>query len=370
MKKIYFNNATASYRKADGVNLAIRNYADMLDRRAENGESHIYDEKRNAIRSVKERLCRIFNYSNKGNAIITTGAASALNLLVKSTLKAGDHCIVACMENKPIIDFLRSLSAFGIELTVLPCNEDGRTSAQAVKDAVKENTRLVLLAHASNVCGVLQDVESIGTVCKEKNVMLALDVTQTAGQYEINFNNMNLAALIFSADKSMLGPDGIGALIAGDDIIDAVKAYAGTENLFCKDDEINTGAALGFEKALAFIENTGVENIRDRIEQMTVHFLYGIKHIKNLETVGIWKISQRIGIISVNFTEKSNAECAERLKDEYGIIVDYGLACCPFAHNAANASQNGALRFSVSYFNTVDDINSALAALQALAEDE
>lgn len=367
MKKIYFNNATASYKKADGVNLAIREYADMLESCA---EKRLFSEKRGAIKSIKERLSRIFNYSNQNNAIITSGAASAVRLLVKSTLKAGDHCIVACMENKPIIDFLSRLSVFGVELTVLQCNDAGKTPAQAVKAAIRDNTKLVLSSHASNVSGVLQEVEDISRVCKEKGVLFALDVTQTAGQYDVSFDGLKLSALIFSADKSMLGPDGIGALIVSDEIADTVKIYAGTDSLFCNDDEINTGAAMGLERALAFIENTGVDNIRDRIEQMTVQLLYGIKHIRNIETVGSWNIAQRVGIVLVNFTDRNNAECAEKLKAEYGVVIDYGMQSCSFGNDPVDACNDDAIRFSISYFNTVDDISAALAALEAIANEE
>lgn len=163
--------------------------------------------------TLRERLCRLFDHPDPTHAVITAGATASLNLLIKGLLRPGDHCVVSSMEHNAVMRPLVQLEREGVSFDRVPCDGEGRMDVSALPGLIRPNTRLVLIAHASNVSGTVQDAAAVGKICREYGVPFALDAAQSAGHMDVDFTALGLSALAVPGHKGLLGPQGIGALL-------------------------------------------------------------------------------------------------------------------------------------------------------------
>ena len=182
--------------------------------------------------------------------------------------------------------------------------------------------------------------------------------------------------------KGLLGPSGIGALLLRDDFAHALTPLLAGGTGSASDSEYlpdylpdrfesgtpNLPGIYGFEEALRFIEETGIDALRAHELELTARFLEGLRTIPNLRLCGTEDLSRRVGVISVDFTQADNAEAAFRLESEFGILTRCGLHCAPSAHKTLGTFPQGTVRFSLGFSSTAADVDAALAALRAISE--
>lgn len=377
---VYLDNAATSYPKAPGVASAMADYVEKVGATINRSSYASAQEAGLVTLSLRERLCRLFNHPDPTHAVLTPGATAGLNMVIKGLLRPGDHCLVSSMEHNAVMRPLVQLEREGVAFERIPCDPQGRLRLEALPGMIKLNTRLVVMAHGSNVCGTVQDAEAVGKICRERGVPFALDAAQTAGHIEVDFERFGLAALVVPGHKGLLGPQGIGALLLDADFARRLTPLvAGGTGSASDSEELpdwmpdrfesgtpNMPGVYGWEAALGWLENTGIETLENHEKTLSKRFLEGIYGLKNVKLYGATVLEGRTGVFSVGFLNCDNAEAAWRLEREFGILTRCGLHCAPSAHKTLGSFPEGSVRFSTGWANTEADIDAALSAIAAI----
>lgn len=377
---VYLDNAATSYPKAPGVASAMADYVEKVGATINRSSYASAQEAGLVTLSLRERLCRLFNHPDPTHAVLTPGATAGLNMVIKGLLRPGDHCLVSSMEHNAVMRPLVQLEREGVAFERIPCDAQGRLRLEALPGMIKLNTRFVVMAHGSNVCGTVQDAEAVGKICRERSVPFALDAAQTAGHIEVDFERFGLAALVVPGHKGLLGPQGIGALLLDADFARRLTPLvAGGTGSASDSEELpgwmpdrfesgtpNMPGVYGWEAALGWLENTGIETLENHEKTLSKRFLEGIYGLKNVKLYGATVPEGRTGVFSVGFLNCDNAEAAWRLEREFGILTRCGLHCAPSAHKTLGSFPEGSVRFSTGWANTEADIDAALSAIAAI----
>lgn len=377
---VYLDNAATSYPKAPGVASAMADYVEKVGATINRSSYASAQEAGRVTLSLRERLCRLFNHPDPTHAVLTPGATAGLNMVIKGLLRPGDHCLVSSMEHNAVMRPLVQLEREGVAFERIPCDAQGRLRLEALPGMIKLNTRLVVMAHGSNVCGTVQDAEAVGKICRVRSVPFALDAAQTAGHIEVDFERFGLSALVVPGHKGLLGPQGIGALLLDADFARRLTPLvAGGTGSASDSEELpdwmpdrfesgtpNMPGVYGWEAALGWLENTGIETLENHEKTLSKRFLEGINGLKNVKLYGATVPEGRTGVFSVGFLNCDNAEAAWRLEREFGILTRCGLHCAPSAHKTLGSFPEGSVRFSTGWANTEADIDAALSAIAAI----
>ena len=377
---VYLDNAATSYPKAPGVASAMADYVEKVGATINRSSYASAQEAGLVTLSLRERLCRLFNHPDPTHAVLTPGATAGLNMVIKGLLRPGDHCLVSSMEHNAVMRPLVQLEREGVAFERIPCDAQGRLRLEALPGMIKLNTRLVVMVHGSNVCGTVQDAEAVGKICRERGVPFALDAAQTAGHIEVDFERFGLSALVVPGHKGLLGPQGIGALLLDADFARRLTPLvAGGTGSASDSEELpgwmpdrfesgtpNMPGVYGWEAALGWLENTGIETLENHEKTLSKRFLEGIYGLKNVKLYGATVPEGRTGVFSVGFLNCDNAEAAWRLEREFGILTRCGLHCAPSAHKTLGSFPEGSVRFSTGWANTEADIDAALSAIAAI----
>lgn len=381
MKTIYLDNGATSFPKPDGVSRAMKEYMDQVGATINRS---VYGSAQDAglvTLMLRESLAKLFHFTGPAtHVILTPGATWGLNMVIKGLLKKGDHCIVSSMEHNAVMRPLLQLE--GVEYDRVTCSREGLLDPEDVRRLIRPNTRLVIMAHGSNVCGSVQDAAAVGEICHEMGVDFVLDAAQTAGHYPIDFEAFHLSALCVPGHKGLLGPSGIGALLMTDefsrklDVIVAGGTGSASDSEYLPEylpDRFESGTpnmpgVYGFEAAVRYVRERGVDSLRAHEMALCSRFLEGLKQIPGAAMCGTWDLDKRVGVISVDFVGQDNALAAYRLETEYGILTRCGLHCAPSAHKTLDTFPRGTVRFSLGFASTQEDVDAALSAIREISE--
>lgn len=331
--------------------------------------------------TLRERLKELFHFPEPvTHVVLTPGATWGLNMAIRGYLRPGDHCIVSGMEHNAVMRPLTALE--GVSFDRIPCNEEGLLDPESILPLIRPNTRLLVMAHGSNVCGSVQDARAVGTICARHGIAFLLDAAQTAGHCPVDFQEFGLSALCVPGHKGLLGPSGIGALLMTDAFAQALRPIVAGGTGSASDSEYlpdflpdrfesgtpNLPGIYGWEAALEYVQSRGVEALREHEMDLCRRFLEGLEQIPGVALGGTRDLSRRVGVISVDFLHRDNAEAAFLLETDYGILTRCGLHCAPAAHRSLGTFPRGTVRFSLGFANTPEDVDQALAAIAAVSE--
>ena len=381
MQTVYLDNGATSFPKAPGVGDAMTDY---LKNNGANVNRGTYSRASSAAMTVletREQLKELFHFPGDETEIVfTPGHTFGLNQILCGYLKPGDHVLVSSMEHNAVMRPLTELQKRGVEFSRIPADRDGRTRAEDLRPLLRENTRLVMVNHASNVSGTVFPLEEVAEICRQEALPLAVDAAQTAGHLEVDFAKLHLAALSVPGHKGLLGPQGIGALLLDRDFADALHPIVTGGTGSASDSEVqpkympdrfesgtvNLPGIFGLHAALAFILKNGVDKLEAHDRKLTEHFLTGLKSLP-LRIAGPGSCDEQVGVVSLDFCEQDNGEIAYRLEQDYGIMTRVGLHCAPNAHKTLGTFPNGTVRFSFGYATTEEEIDYAVNAIRELA---
>lgn len=221
MKNIYLDNGATSFPKPKCVGESILNYIDNLGTSVNRGAYETAYSVANTVFETRELICDLFNFDQPENVIFTKNITESLNVLIKGLLKSGDHVVVSSMEHNAV---MRPLNSLNINISKVKCNKFGDLDMKDFKLQLKENTRAVIMTHASNVCGTILNLEEVGRICQEKNIIFIIDTAQTAGFLDIDYKKLGADAITFTGHKSLLGPQGIGGFIINDKLVKIIPS--------------------------------------------------------------------------------------------------------------------------------------------------
>ena len=380
MERIYFDNASTSFPKAEGVAEAVYHYMKDCGCNINRGG---YDEAYQAeeiVLRTRQQLTELFHGPDCRNVVFTRNITESLNVLLKGFLKAGDHVLVSAMEHNAVMRPLTQLTEQGVSFDRIPCGTDGTLDVSAMDRLLRENTRAVVMLHASNVCGTLMPIETVGAFCHAHGLRFILDTAQTAGVFPIDMEAMHIDALAFTGHKGLLGPQGIGGFLLQPDMVPLVQPLiAGGTGSISHEEQMppfmpdrfeagtmNLPGIMGLHAALCWLERETIDAVRSHELELTERFLSGALDIPCLRVVGRRNISGRAGVVSVVPENADPALVADALGREYGIMVRVGLHCAPNAHKTLGTFPTGTIRFSFGRWNTPQQVDTALSALREL----
>jgi len=382
MRTIYLDNAATSFPKPDGVSACMKEYMDTVGATINRSVYGAAQDAGLVTLLLRERLAKFFHFPEPPtHVILTPGATAGLNMVIKGLLKPGDHCIVSSMEHNAVMRPLLQLS--GVEFDRIKCNREGLMDPKAVRTLIRPNTKLVIMAHGSNVCGAVQDAEAVGKICAEAGIPFVLDVAQTAGHIDIDFEKWGLSALVAPGHKGLLGPSGIGVLLLKDsfakllDPLIAGGTGSASDSEYLPDylpDRFESGTPnlpgiYGLEASMRFLEAQGLEDLHAHEMALCARFLEGLKDIPGATVCGPQGLDNRVGVISLDFIGQDNAEVAYRLETEFGILTRCGLHCAPSAHKTLDTFPRGTVRFSLGFASTEADVDGALDAIRKVCTE-
>jgi cysteine desulfurase family protein len=381
---IYFDNPATSWPKPPQVKEAMNQFMDEVGANPGRSGHLLSIEAARIIYEAREALSVLFHVKDSSRIVFTLNATESLNLAFKGLLKPGDHVITSSIEHNSVMRPLRDLEKKGIKLTVVPCFEDGTLDPREVEKKIQATTRMIVLNHASNVTGTLLPVREVGKIAREHNLLFLVDAAQTAGAYPINVENDRIDLLAFTGHKSLYGPQGTGGLAIGEriddkEMIPLKQGGTGSRSEFEEQPDflpdrfesgtLNGVGIAGLLAGVRYVLEKGVEQIRQRENNLTEKFIEGLKAIPELRLYSPQSIQDRIATISFNLIGFSPSEVAQRLEKEFGILCRPGLHCAPAAHHTIGTFPEGTIRFGLGAFNTEEEIEIAIEAIFQISKE-
>lgn len=374
----YFDNAATSFPKpeavADAVYDCLKNYCANPGRSghklALKMDHKIYD--------TREALTSLIGGDDPLRMIFTFNGTDALNLAIHGFLQKGDHVVTSSMEHNSVNRPLYALKNSGfIDLTIVEADKNGCLTADDIEAAMTDRTTLVAITHMSNLTGTIMPIQEIGERIKGR-ARLLVDAAQSIGVLPIDVEKMHIDLLAFPGHKGLFAPQGTGGLYIGKDI-ELKEIKQGGTGSFSQDflqptilpDRFESGTEngpgiIGMGEGIRFINETGIDAIHEKEMRLAKRFVEGVKEITGIKLYG--PLDERQGpVVPLNLPERDSAEVAYRLDQEYDICVRPGLHCAPFAHRTIGTLETGAVRFSFGYFNTEEEVDTAIQALRHIA---
>ena len=386
MKGIYLDHAATSFPKPDEVSGAVYRYMTQNGCNINRGGYHSAYALEETVLETRERICALFHGDDCRNVVFTRNVTEGLNLLLKGYLKPGDHVLVSSMEHNAVMRPLTQLQRMGVEFTHIPCTQAGELIADEMESLLRENTKAVVMTHASNVCGTILPLYDVGVFCKKHGLRFFVDCAQTAGVFPIDMQQMNISAVAFTGHKGLLGPQGIGGIVLQSGLEREIEPLiTGGTGSVSHTEEIpefmpdrfeagtpNLPGIVGLHAALGWIEQTGMDRIRKHELALTARLLGGLCALENrgiVRVIGRRDCENRTGVISIQTLNMDIAQAAYLLDSRFGIMTRVGLHCSPSAHKTLGTYPTGTLRFSLGYANTEADVDAALHALEEIAHE-
>lgn len=380
MKTIYLDHAATSFPKAPGVGARMADYIERVGANMNRASYGPALEVGMTALSARERLCGLFGANDPACAVFTPGQTYSLNLVLSGLLQNGGHVLTSSLEHNAVMRPLNRLSTRGVTYERVPCRADGGFDLDAFYSMLRSNTRLVVMTHASNVSGALLPLCEIATACRDRGVPLLIDAAQTAGHVPIDVSSFGEYALAVPGHKGLLGPSGIGALLMSRSLAERIEPLVAGGTGSASDSEwqpqllpdkfesgtLNLPGVCGLETALTFLSKRGVEFFATLENKLTERFCGGLAAIPRVRVLPAG--NKRVGVVTCDFTDRDNAEVADALDREFGILTRCGMHCAPAAHKALGSFPQGGVRFSFGYGNAASDVDAALNAIESISK--
>jgi cysteine desulfurase family protein len=375
MENIYMDNAATSFPKPECVYTAVDHFNRYLGANPGRGTHQQTVQAGSIILDAREALARLFNIDDCDNIAFTANVTESLNTGLKGILKAGDHVITTSMEHNAVARPLFALTRQGVEWTAVPCSSEGILDVKLLEKAVKDNTRMICMLHASNLTGTIMPIAEVGKIARDRGMVFMVDTAQTAGILELDVDKQCIDILAFTGHKGLLGPQGTGGIYVkpGLQIIPLKEGGTGSfseslEQPSWMPDRLesgtpNTPGISGLLAGVKFVMETGIDVIHRHEQDLTAVLLREMKVIKGIQIYGSSDSSQRTAVIAFNVEGIDCGELSMRLEHEHGVITRSGLHCAYLAHQTLGSVQPGACRLSPGFFTTEAQIEVVLKAL-------
>ncbi len=378
---IYMDSAATSWPKPQSVYHAMDTFLRQKGANPGRAGFRMAVEAEATVQQARALVKQFFGAAGSASVVFTHNCTDALNIALKGLLTQGDHVITSHLEHNSVSRPLNRLRELGVDYCRVPYSTDCLIDPAAVKALIRPQTKLIVLTHASNVIGTVQQVREIGRLSREHGLLFLLDAAQTAGEIVINLQELNVDLLACPGHKGLLGPPGTGILVINGDVkINSLReggTGSASEEPFqplhypdrLEAGTPNTVGIAGLKAGLEFIINEGLERIREHKQKLLRLMLLGLMEVEGVIVYGSAEPRFRTGLVSFNISGWAPQEAAAVLESRFDLACRAGLHCAPWAHQALETFPEGAIRFSLSCFNTETEVMQALNAVVKLAEE-
>lgn len=378
---IYFDNAATTLKKPECVVHAVVQAMTAFG----NPGRGVHEPSLLASRAVYEARCAVahlIHAEDPARIAFAANATESLNIAIKGVLRPGDHVITTAMEHNSVLRPLYELEGLGAELTVLSADSLGRVRCEDFEAAVRANTRAIVCTHGSNLTGNLLDIGRIGAIARAHGLLLVVDAAQTAGVFPIDVQRMGIDILCFTGHKGLLGPQGTGGLYVregvtvrplltgGSGVQSHSRAHPARMPTALEAGTLNAHGLAGLNAGVRYLLENGIDALRERELALMRAFYEGVRGIPGVTVYGDFAQRERCPIVSLNVRDYDSSQVSDTLSAAYGIATRPGAHCAPLMHDALGTGRQGAVRFSFSHFNTLEEIRIAVSALKEIAQEE
>ena len=377
---IYLDNAATTRRKPQPVIDAVVKAMTTMG----NASRGAHDSALEASRSVYEARCkiaRLFGCTRPDHVVFTCNSTEALNSAISGTRNDGDHVITTDLEHNSVLRPLYRLEEAGtISLSFVPADRRGQVNYDDFAALIRPETRAIVCTHASNLTGQMIDIARVGALAKEQGLLFIVDASQTAGCVPIHMEDMGVDVLCFTGHKGLMGPQGTGGLCIREGIeIRPFKVGGSGVQSYRKEQPeeyptrleagtLNSHGLMGLSAALDFIQEIGLETIAAHERAMMTRFYEGVRGIEGVTVYGDFSSDGRTAVVALNIRDYDSSEVSDELSQAYDIATRPGAHCAPRMHRALGTTEQGAVRFSASWFTTREEVDAAIQAVRELAE--
>ena len=335
--------------------------------------------KTNQLYDGVRRIVSQFIHCDPLEVVYTSGTTMSINMVVfgfmKKVLKEGDEVLLNKAEHASnILPWIKLHEEMGIVLKYVPLNENYELTLDNIKKCVTEKTKVISLAHVTNVLGDVRDVSSIGKYCREKGIYFHVDGAQSVPHMEVNFQESCMDFLSFSGHK-MCGPTGIGILVGRKELLEKMDpfCYGGGMNQFFEEDysyelkdvpiRLEAGTppiaeVIGLGEAILYLQKIGLDTIHKKELELKNYFLEKVRELDNLV---IYNPNSQSGILSFNI-EGVFAQDVSIYFNHYHICVRAGNHCAKLLKDVLPVKNT--VRVSFYFYNTLKEVDSLIEVLK------
>ncbi|GAA4438634.1 aminotransferase class V-fold PLP-dependent enzyme [Bremerella cremea] len=381
-ERIYLDNAATSWPKPACVVEAVQHHLTELGACAGRSGYREANEVERLIGDTRKQIAYLFGTHTQEQVVFGQNGTDMLNLALHGLLRRGDHVITTSLEHNSVLRPLSYMKqTLEIDITYLDPGEDGRIDPNAVGEAIRDNTRLIAITHVSNVTGAIQPVEEIFAIARDRGVRMLVDAAQSAGHLDLNLAETPIDLVAFPGHKGLLGPLGTGAMVIQPAVSDELQSQrqGGTGTKSESDQQpqemptkfesgnANVTCLLGLRAGVEYIREQTVTALHRHTMQNTSRLIEGLQGLRGVRIFGPQNLEHRTGVVSIQVESFDPHELATALDSAFGVQCRAGLHCAPLTHqHLGTISSGGTLRFSLGIFNTADQIDRTLEAMQAI----
>lgn len=378
---IYLDNGATSYPKPEEVYTFMDQFYRKFGVNPGRSGYDLCMEAGEVVEETRQMMTSFFNGTDPNRLCFSCNSTDALNIIIFGMLQKGDHAISTTVEHNSVLRPLYHLSQNGVEVDLIPFDEKGFVHPDDFKDKFKENTKLVIVNHASNVIGTIQPIKEIGEICRKNGVPFAVDVSQSAGKIPVDIEKLNADIVAFTGHKSLLGPTGIGGLYVregieirhtragGTGVRSAVRTHLYEYPYRLEYGTHNTVGIAGLHAGIKWIQDKGMEKLHDHEMQLTTLLRDGLKDVEGITLYCQDNLMNHISIFLFNVDGFEALNTGTMLDVDYNIACRTGLHCAPLVHEQLGLIEiHGGVRFGIGPFNTEEHIRTAINAVKEIAQ--
>ena len=378
---MYLDNAATTQRKPQCVIDAMVEALNSMGNGGRGAHGTALKASR-AVYDTRRKIAELFGCKRPDHVAFTCNSTEALNIAIRGTLKAGDHVISTDLEHNSVLRPLYYLEEHcGVSLSFVPANRQGLVDYEDFEKLIRPETKAIVCTHASNLTGEILDLVKIGAIAKKHDLLLIVDASQTGGCVDIDMEKMNIGILCFTGHKGLYGPQGTGGLcvregvdirpfkVGGTGIHSYSKVQPEEYPTRLEAGTQNNHGIMGLSAALDFLKETGVQTIADHEHKLMMRFYNGVVNLPGVTVYGCFDEGHpRTAVVTLNIHDYDSSAVSDELAECFDIATRPGAHCAPRMHYALGTQEQGAVRFSFSWFSTEEEVDAAIAAVKEIAE--
>lgn len=377
---IYLDNAATSGKKPDEVYEAVLDALKNASGNPGRSGHQVSLRAGHIVNEARLKCARLIGAEEAERIVFGGNATDALNTAIMGIASGCRHIITSSMEHNSVARPLEYLRKRGVKISKIRTSVDFGTDPDEIRRAITKDTGLVVINHVSNVTGTVNDIEAIGKVCREKGIPFLVDASQSIGALPIDVRAMNIDMLAFPGHKSIMGPQGTGALYIrkGIEISPLKRGGTGSRSELLDQPEdmpdrfesgtLNVPGIAGLCAGIDFINSVGIGNIEEKERKLTEMLIEGLEMIDKVKVFAPAAGLKRGSVMSMTLEGMDPQDVGMILDEAFDIAVRAGLHCAPDAHSSIGTLESGGtVRISPGYFTSEEEIASCVDAVRNIA---